>query len=155
MVRPARNRITPVALASDHAGFAYKEKTRRFLTKLGVPWKDFGTYTPQPVDYPDVAHTAAMAISSGKYKIGIFICGSGIGMSIVANKHKGVRAAACESPAAAELSRLHNNANVLCFGERLTSWPKAKKMILLFLNTKAEGGRHARRVRKIHTLTSC
>jgi len=121
----------------------------------GLRNKDFGTHTPEPVDYPDVAHVAAMAISSGEFKRGIFICGSGIGMSIVANKHIGVRAAACESPAAAELSRLHNDANVLCFGERLVSWPRAKKMILLFLNTKADSGRHARRVRKIHTLTSC
>jgi ribose 5-phosphate isomerase B len=155
MVRRARNRLTPVALASDHAGFLYKEKTKRFLSELCVPWTDFGTFTPDPVDYPDIVHTAAQEISSGALKIGIFICGSGIGVSIVANKHEGVRAAACESIKAAELSRLHNNANVLCFGERLTSWPNAKKMIAVFLNTKAEGGRHARRVRKIHTVTSC
>jgi ribose 5-phosphate isomerase B len=155
MVRPARNRIARVALASDHAGFVYKEKTKRYLTELGIPWTDFGTFTPEPVDYPDFAHKAAAAISSGSYRTGILVCGSGIGVSIVANKHKNVRAAACQSPAAAELSRLHNNANVLCFGERLTSWPTVKKMILLFLTTKFEGGRHARRVRKIHSVTSC
>ncbi|MCX6136504.1 MAG: ribose 5-phosphate isomerase B [Ignavibacteriales bacterium] len=154
MVRSARNRITTVALASDHAGYAYKEKTAKFLSALGISYRDYGTFTPDPVDYPDVAHSAAIAVSDGTCRFGIFICGTGIGMSIVANKHRDVRAAACESTTAAELSRLHNNANVLCFGERLTSWPKAKKMILLFLNTNPEGGRHARRVRKIHILTS-
>jgi ribose 5-phosphate isomerase B len=154
MVRSPRNRLT-IALASDHAGFVYKVRTAKLLQSLGISFEDFGTFSPDSVDYPDVAHPASCAISEGRCRLGIFICGSGIGMSIVANKHAGVRAAACESPAAAELARLHNNANVLCFGERLTTWPRARKMILLFLQTKHEGGRHARRVKKIHTLTCC
>lgn len=144
-----------IALASDHAGFAYKEKTRALLTELHLPFLDFGTHSNESTDYPDYAHTAAMAISNGECDRGILICGSGIGMSIVANKHKGVRAAACETVEAAELSRKHNDANVLCLGERLVTWDEAQSMIRTFLKTEFEGGRHERRVAKIHSLTSC
>lgn len=142
-----------IALASDHAGFAYKEKTKELLSQLKVEFKDFGTHSSASTDYPDWAHSASEAISKGECEMGIIICGSGIGVSIVANKHLGVRAAACESSTAAALSRKHNNANVLCFGERLVGWGVAEDMIKAFLNTEFEGGRHTRRVEKIHSLT--
>jgi ribose 5-phosphate isomerase B len=144
-----------IAIASDHAGFAYKEKLKGVLKELNLPYVDFGTHSPESTDYPDYAHPASEAISKGECDRGIMICGTGIGMSIVANKHKGVRAAACESVAAADLSRRHNNANVLCIGERITEWGTAEKMIKVFLETEFEGGRHERRVNKIHSLTSC
>lgn len=142
-----------IAIASDHAGFHYKERVKSFLKQMNLEFKDFGTYSLDSVDYPDFAHTASVAISNGECENGIFVCGSGIGVSIVANKHKGIRAAACESVSAAELSRKHNNANVLCFGERLVGWGVAEDMIKVFLNTNFEAGRHTRRVEKIHSLT--
>lgn len=142
-----------IAIASDHAGFHYKERVKSFLKQLNLEFKDFGTHSPDSVDYPDFAHAASEAISNGECEYGIFVCGSGIGVSIVANKHKGVRAAACESVTAAELSRKHNNANVLCFGERLVGWGVAEDMIKIFLHTNFEAGRHTRRVEKIHSLT--
>lgn len=144
-----------IALASDHAGFQYKEKTKALLKEMKIEYKDFGTHSAEPVDYPDFAHSASEAISRGECEFGIIICGSGVGVAIVANKHKGVRAAACESVTAAELSRRHNNANVLCFGERLVGWGVAEGMIKTFLTTTFDGGRHTRRVEKIHSLTSC
>lgn len=144
-----------IAVASDHAGFQYKERVKSFLTKLGQEYRDFGTTTPESVDYPDFAHAASEAVASGQCELGIIVCGSGIGVSIVANKHKGVRAAACESVTAAELSRRHNNANVLCFGERLVGWGVAEDMIKVFLATNFEAGRHTQRVEKIHSLTGC
>jgi len=144
-----------IAIASDHAGFSYKEKLKIVLKELDLPYVDFGTHSPDSTDYPDYAHVASEAISKGECDRGILICGTGIGMSIVANKHKGIRAAACESVAAAELARKHNDANVLCVGERLTDWETVQKMTHVFLKTEFEGGRHQRRVDKIHTLTSC
>jgi ribose 5-phosphate isomerase B len=142
-----------IAIASDHAGFHYKEKVKALLTRLKLDFKDFGTHSAESVDYPDFAHLASESISNGQCDQGIFVCGTGIGVSIVANKHKGVRAAACESVTAAEFARKHNNANVLCFGERLVGWGVAEEMINVFLNTNFEAGRHTRRVEKIHSLT--
>lgn len=142
-----------IALASDHAGFEYKEKAKELLINQRVEFKDFGTFSKESTDYPDWAHIAAEAISKKECDLGIFICGSGLGVSIVANKHSGVRAAACESVTAAALARKHNNANVLCFGERLVGWGVAEDMITTFLHTAFEGGRHEKRVEKIHLLT--
>ncbi|MFA6469369.1 MAG: ribose 5-phosphate isomerase B [Bacteroidota bacterium] len=142
-----------IAIASDHAGFHYKEKVKAYLKQHGIVFKDFGTMTMDSVDYPDFAHAASEAVSTGECEQGIIVCGTGIGVSIVANKHKGVRAAACESVTAAVLSRKHNNANVLCFGERLVGWGVAEDMIDAFLHTNFEAGRHTRRVEKIHSLT--
>jgi ribose 5-phosphate isomerase B len=143
-----------IALASDHAGFAYKQKVKEYLASHHLDFQDFGSFTPDPADYPDSAHQASESITARVCDRGIFICGSGIGMSIVANKHRGIRAAVCESTTSAELGRRHNNINVLCFGERLTTWITAQQMIDIFLNTKFDGGRHEIRVEKIHTLTS-
>lgn len=142
-----------IAIASDHAGFHYKEKVKALLKQMNIQNKDFGTHSPESVDYPDFVHAASAAITNGQCEMGIFVCGSGIGVSIVANKHKGVRAAACESVTAVELSRRHNNANVLCFGERLVGWGVAEEMIKTFLRTNFEAGRHTIRVEKIHSLT--
>ncbi len=144
-----------IALASDHAGFSYKEKIKTVLNELQLSFVDFGTNSNESTDYPDYGHAAALAVSKGECDRGILICGTGIGMSIVANKHTGVRAAACETIEAAELSRKHNDANVLCIGERLTTWDEAQAIVRIFLTTDFEGGRHERRVAKIHSLTSC
>ncbi len=142
-----------IAIASDHAGFRYKENLKSLLQSMNLEFKDFGTFSNESVDYPDFAHAASEAVSSGVCEQGIIICGSGIGVSIVANKHKGVRAAACESYTAAELSRRHNNANILCFGERLVGWGVAEDMVKVFLSANFEAGRHTKRVEKIHSLT--
>ncbi len=142
-----------IALASDHAGFEYKERIKKLLEEMGLQYEDFGTHSRDSTDYPDWGHRAAEAVSSGKCEKGILVCGSGVGMSIVANKHVSVRAAVCESVTAARLSRQHNNANVLTLGERITGWESCVDIIKVFLSTPFEGGRHARRVEKIHTLT--
>jgi ribose 5-phosphate isomerase B len=143
-----------IALASDHAGFQYKEKLKSVLHEWGYQFKDFGTHSADSTDYPDWAHQASQAIVSGECDRGILICGTGIGMSIVANKHKGIRAAVCESVTAARLARQHNNANVLTIGERITGWESVVDIARVFLSTPFEGGRHTQRVDKIHSLTN-
>ncbi|HLE33501.1 MAG TPA: ribose 5-phosphate isomerase B [Bacteroidota bacterium] len=142
-----------IALASDHAGFPYKERLKQLLDELKLPYKDFGTQSPESTDYPDWAHKASDAIAKGECDRGILVCGTGIGMSIVANKHKGIRAAVCESVTAARLARLHNDANVLTIGERIIGWESVVDIVKTFLTTSFEGGRHERRVKKIHSLT--
>ena len=143
-----------IALGSDHAGFEYKEQLKKLLDEIGKPYQDFGTNSPDSVDYPDVAHTVSTAIASGKFLRGILICGTGIGMSIVANKHNGIRAAVCESSASAKLSREHNDANILCLGARTTRWETATEIVKTFLTTPFSGGeRHMNRIKKIHSLT--
>lgn len=138
-----------IALASDHGGFQYKERTKALLDELGLAWKDYGTHGADSVDYPDYAHAAARGILDGSCERGIFICGTGIGISLAANRHRGIRAAACQIPEAARMSRLHNDANVLALGERLVDWDTAATMIRLWLETPFEGGRHERRIHKI------
>ena len=138
-----------IALATDHGGYRYKERTKALLDSLGLPWKDFGTDREESVDYPDFAHPAAESIQRGECDRGIFFCGTGIGISLAANRHRGIRAAACQVPEAARMSRLHNDANVLALGERLVDWNLAEQMIRVWLETPFEGGRHERRVRKI------
>ena len=142
-----------IALASDHASFPYKQKLKTLLDGLKVPYTDFGTESTDSTDYPDWGHKASAAIVGGECDRGIFVCGTGIGMSIVANKHKGIRAAVCESVTAARLARLHNDANVLTIGERITGWESVVDIVKTFLTTPFEGGRHERRVNKIHSLT--
>ncbi len=143
-----------IALGADHAGFEYKEQIKELLVSLGYEFIDFGTHTTESVDYPDYAHKVASGVSSGKFETGILVCGTGIGMSITANKHEGVRAAVVESVDAAKYTRLHNNANVLCIGSRITPWERAIEIIKTFLTTEFEGGRHQNRIDKIHALTS-
>lgn len=142
-----------IALASDHAGYEYKERIKQLLDELKMPYKDFGTNSNESTDYPDWAHKASESVSKGESDRGILVCGTGIGMSIVANKHKGVRAAVCESVTAARLAREHNNANVLTIGERITGWESVADIVRTFLSTPFDGGRHERRVEKIHSLT--
>ncbi len=144
-----------IAVGSDHAGFEYKEQLKKLLDEIGKPFKDFGTNSPDSIDYPDIAHSVSKEVASGKFVQGILICGTGIGMSIVANKHKGIRAAVCESPASAKLSREHNDANILCLGARITTWETAAEIIRTFISTPFSGGeRHIGRIKKIHSLTN-
>ena len=143
-----------IALGADHAGYEYKEKIKELLKSMGLEYRDFGTQTADPADYPDYAQSVAEAVSSGKAEYGILVCGTGIGMAIVANKLNGVRAGNAESIEAAKMARAHNNANVIAIGARLTPWETAKEIVRTFLTTGFEGGRHQRRVDKIHALTN-
>lgn len=142
-----------IAIGSDHAGFDYKENLKNFLVELGYEVADFGCNSDASCDYPDYAILVAKSVANGEVDFGILICGSGIGMSIVANKVEGVRAANCCSVEMARLARQHNNANLLTFGARLIPFDLAKDITIAFLGEKFEGGRHERRVNKIHTLT--
>lgn len=144
-----------IALASDHAGFLYKERIKEVLNDLHLEYRDFGAFDNQSSDYPDFVYPAALAVGNGECDRGIMVCGSGIGVDMVANKVKNVRSALCTSVEMAELSRRHNNANVLSIGERLTDWEVVKKMVIVWLTTNFEGGRHQRRIEKMHLLTGC
>ena len=143
--------MTPrtVLLAADHAGYDLKQDLARHLTDLGWEPEDLGTDSPDSVDYPDFAHLLAEAIERGRAERGILVCGAGIGMSIAANRHAGVRAANCLDERMAALAREHNDANVLCLGSRLLDPDQAKKVVWTFLETPFGGGRHGRRVEKI------
>ncbi len=138
-----------VALACDHGGFRLKEVIKDYLEELGIEYVDYGTYSEESVDYPDFACKAAKGIVNGEADRGIFICGTGIGISIAANKVKGIRAALCYNIFAAEMSRRHNNANVLCLGGRVLGDELAKAIVKVWLATPFDGGRHERRVNKI------
>ncbi|RKY60689.1 MAG: ribose 5-phosphate isomerase B [Candidatus Latescibacterota bacterium] len=138
-----------LAIASDHAGYALKEHLKPLLEKLGWQYDDFGPHSSEPVDYPDYGFPVAEAVARGEYDRGILICGTGIGMACVANKVRGVRAALCTSPELAELSRRHNDTNVLTMGGRTTPFELAEKIVEVWLSTGFEGGRHKRRVDKI------
>jgi ribose 5-phosphate isomerase B len=141
-----------ILIASDHAGFALKEKLRKHLGALGFEVKDLGAYSEERCDYPELAYALAKLISDKKYNRGILICKSGIGNSIVANKVCGVRAALCYNVKAAELSRLHNDSNVLVLGSAFVSPQVAKKILAVWLKTGFEGGRHRRRVNQIREI---
>jgi ribose 5-phosphate isomerase B len=139
----------PVILGSDHAGFDLKEKVKRVLERLGVPYEDVGTRSTGSVDYPDFAHRVADAVEQGRYPRGIVVCGTGIGVSMAANRHPGVRAAVAYDEETARLSREHNDANVLALGGRSLDHGLAERILEVWLNTPFAGGRHARRVAKI------
>lgn len=143
-----------VALGADHAGFALKDALKPRLDALGIEHHDFGTSSTDSVDYPDFAQAVAEGVASGRFDRGILVCGSGIGMAIAANKVAGIRAAVVGDEDAARLCREHNDANVLTLGARLTSPDRARAIVDTFLLTAFEGGRHARRVEKIHQLES-
>lgn len=136
-----------IAIGADHAGYEYKELLKSHLA--GYELKDFGTYSPDSVDYPDFAHPVAEAVEQGDYTFGILVCGSANGVAITANKHQNIRAAICWLDQIAALCRQHNDANVLCIPARFVSEELAKQMVTTFLNTAFEGGRHADRVGKI------
>ena len=138
-----------VAIASDHAGYEMKTALREEISSLGYGVLDLGTDSPDSVDYPDFAHALAEAVTQGKAGQGVLVCGSGIGVSITANRHPGIRAALCHNAETARLSRQHNNANVLAMGERIIGVDVARECLRAFLETEFEGGRHARRVAKM------
>jgi ribose 5-phosphate isomerase B len=138
-----------VALGADHAGFTLKDALKRVLDELGVSYHDFGTSSPESVDYPDFAVAVARGVAQREFDRGILVCGSGIGMSIAANKVAGVRAAVVGNTEAARLSRQHNDANVLALGSRLTAGDHAADIVRAFLTTEFEGGRHEKRLDKI------
>ncbi len=138
-----------LAVGCDHGGFSLKEALVPYLRREGWRVRDFGTFSEASMDYPDTAARVARAVGTGRAGWGILICKSGIGNSIVANKIKGVRAALCYNLKAAQLSRRHNDANVLVLGALFVSAPKAKKICTLWLKTHFEGGRHRRRLKKI------
>jgi len=141
-----------IAIGSDHAGFRLKEAVRRFLEEEGHEVHDFGTDSEASVDYPDFGRAVAEAVACGDFERGVLICGTGIGMSMTANKVAGVRAALCHESYSARLSRVDNDANVLCMGGRVTAEGLAFDVVRVFLATAFEGGRHARRVGKITAL---
>jgi len=138
-----------VFLASDHAGFKLKEEIKNYLIKKRKKVLDLGTKNLNSVDYPDFAHLLSKKMKKNKNQFGILVCGSGLGMSIVANKHKYIRAALCYNIRSTKLSRLHNDANVMTIGSRLIKKNIALKCVNTFLNTNFSGGRHLRRVKKI------
>jgi ribose 5-phosphate isomerase B len=144
-----------IALGSDHAGVEYKKVISDMLRSEGLGVLDFGTMTTDSVDYPDFALAASKCVATNEASFGILLCGSGIGVSITANKVPSIRAANCLTVEMAELSRLHNNANVLTLGTRLVSLDDAILIVRKFLETPFEGGRHSKRVDKIHSLTNC
>jgi ribose 5-phosphate isomerase B len=154
-------RITPaaaasasdsVAIGSDHGGYALKEELKTVLTRLGVRFRDFGAYSTEPVDYPDVALAVARAVREGEARLGILVDGAGLGSAMAANKVPGVRAAPCTDAAAARNAREHNDANVLTLGARLVDGTRLREIVEVFLATSCTEERHARRVKKISAI---
>jgi ribose 5-phosphate isomerase B len=143
-----------VVLASDHRGYQLKDSLKKFLEERKIEFLDVGTFSADSVDYPDFAMLAAEKVSHGGYERGILICGSGIGMCIVANKFPGVRAAVCHDVSAAEMSRKHNDSNMLGLGADVINEELARKILHVWLETKFEGGRHLRRIQKISDIES-
>ena len=139
-------------IGSDHGGFELKEEVKQYLESLGHEVVDVGTYTPDSCDYPDIAKAGCEKITSGECERGILICGTGIGISMAANKIRGIRAACCSDTYSARYTRLHNDANVLCFGGRVVGGGLACELVDAYLSVEFEGGRHQRRVDKIMAL---
>jgi len=139
-----------VAIAADHGGFELKEALKKQLT--GVTLTDLGTHSTESVDYPDFGADLARRVAAGEFDRGILVCGSGIGISIAANKVPGIRAALCHNVYTAEMARRHNDANVIAMGGRVVDESTAIEMTQVFLNTEFEGGRHARRVEKLNNI---
>ena len=138
-----------IYISSDHAGYSLKEHIKTYLKKKNVKFFDLGPSNKNKVDYPIYAHKVAKRVKINKKNVGILVCGSGLGMSMAANKHKYIRAALCYNIRSTKLSRLHNNANVMTIGSRLTKKKVALKCVSAFLNTNFSGGRHLRRIKKI------
>jgi ribose 5-phosphate isomerase B len=136
-------------IGTDHAGFEIKPFVIEFLQKKGIEVEDLGCFSKESVDYPDYAHKVAEAVLNNPGTKGILICGSGIGMSLAANKHKGIRAALCHDYYTAEMARRHNDANILCFGARIVGLGVVESILEAWLTHEFEGGRHERRVKKI------
>jgi ribose 5-phosphate isomerase B len=138
-----------IAIASDHAGLSLKEELKKLLAERKIEVEDLGTYSGESVDYPDFASRVARGVSRREWPVGVLVCGTGIGMCIVANKYRGVRAAQCTTEFEARMARAHNDANVLCLGERVVGPGLAREILATFLDQPFEGGRHQKRVDKI------
>ena len=138
-----------IFISSDHAGFKLKEEIKSHLSKKKISFKDMGPFNNDRVDYPDYAHEVARKVKTNKNNVGILVCGSGMGMNIAANRHKNIRAAQCFNLKSTKLSRLHNDANIITLGSRLLNKKLALNCVNTFLNTKFEGGRHLKRIKKI------
>ena len=143
---------TKIALGADHAGYEYKDKLISYLNENGYDCVDCGTNGPESVDYPIHAAKVCELVRSGECMCGILVCGTGIGMSIAANKHRGIRAALCNEAESTAMTRHHNNSNVLCLGARMISYEKALELTKVFLTTEYDGGRHERRVEMLDKL---
>jgi ribose 5-phosphate isomerase B len=141
-----------LAIGSDHGGFRLKEDIKQYLEERKITFRDLGTYSADSVDYPDISRSVAQAVAGGECARGIIICGTGIGVSIAANKMKGIRAALCHDTFSAQMSREHNDANILTMGERVVGTGLALAIVEKWLATDFAGGRHARRVDKIMAL---
>ena len=138
-----------IAIACDHGGFKLKLAIEKYFEENKITYRDFGTYDENSCDYADYAKKVALSVKDGDSQFGILVCGTGIGMSLAANKVKGIRAAVCSDHFSAKYTRLHNDANILCLGQRVVGEGLALELVDLFLNTKFEGGRHAQRIAKI------
>ena len=138
-----------IFISSDHAGFNLKEIIKKFLLKKKLKFYDLGPYNNNKVDYPDFAHKVAKKVKIKRNHVGILVCGSGMGMNMTANRHKNIRAAQCFNLKSAKLARLHNDANIITLGSRLLTKKNALNCVSVFLNTKFEGGRHRKRIKKI------
>ena len=147
-------KIKKITVGSDHAGYELKLKVIAHLEERGIEVIDVGTHSPDSCDYPEIAHAVCKNIQEGVTELGILVCGTGIGMSMAANKHVGIRAAACSDTFSARLTRMHNDANVLCFGERVVGMGLACDLVDNFIDAEFEGGKHQRRVDMITKLES-
>jgi len=139
-------KMNKISIGSDHAGYELKSKVIEHLKARGIEVIDVGTYSSESCHYPDFAHAVCKNIQTGVTELGILVCGTGIGMSMAANKHRGIRAAACSDTFSARLTRMHNNANVLCFGERVVGLGLAIDLVDNFIDAEFEGGKHQTRV---------
>ncbi len=135
-----------IAIGCDHGGFELKNEVIKYLEENGIAYKDYGTYTDESCDYPIYGEAVAGAVASGECEKGLLFCGTGIGISLAANKVKGIRAVVCSDCFSAEMSRKHNDANILSLGGRVVGFGLARKIVDIWLNTDFEGGRHQRRV---------
>lgn len=138
-----------IALGGDHAGYPVKKEVALYLIQQGLSIHDFGAFSSESVDYPDFAHPLAVAVEKGEFDLGLLFCGSGNGVNITANKHKGIRSALCWLPEIASLARQHNNANVCAIPARYVTPKQAIEIVEAFINARFEAGRHAARVAKI------
>lgn len=141
-----------IAIASDHGGFRLKEEIKKFLDELDMNYSDFGTFSEASVDYPDFALEVAERVRTGEYERGILVCGTGIGISIAANKVPGIRAALCHDTFSAQATREHNDSNILALGERVLGFGIARDIVKIWLTTPFGGDRHLRRLKKIEEI---